>query len=476
MEVICVPLTDTINISLQTGTFPDTMKHADVSPLYQSKSKEEKGNYRPISLLITLSKIIEKIMYKHTYNFLELTNQLYVSQYGFRKKYSCKQVVSELLSEILKGHEKKKKTLAVFLDLSKTFDTLDHKILFSKLERYGIRGAALEWYQSYLKSHTMRVKCYVGENTLTYSERHVVEYGTPQGSCLGSLPFLIFTNDLHLNLLYTNCILFADDTTIYMTHDNDNYLQWCVKHDLSIISDWFCANKLTLNIGKSVCMIFNKTSQKDAVVQIHIGKIALPVATEFKFLGTWIDKDLNWRCHVNNVIVKIKRNMQLLRQGQHFLSPHAKVVLYFAEFYSHLSYSAITWDNMINKSQINKLESLQKNCFKLIRPTKPMLSFTQLVMLQNLKLGYKLHNKHLHLPKKIREACEMDIDHRSLQKMHRYNTRNKNLLRTPRGNSQNYRSSFLMKSIVDFNNLPTEIKGIKCEKIFVTSCKNHLLT
>ena len=463
-------------MSLKTGNFLERMKHADVSPLYKSNSREDKGNYRPISLLITFSKVMEKIMYKCTYNFLENTNQLYVSQYGFRKKHSCEQAVSELLSEILKGQEKKKKTLAVFLDLSKAYDTLLHDILFSKLNRCGIRGIALDWYCSYLKNRTMRVKCYTDNNILSYSERHTVEYGTPQGSCLGPLLFLIFSNDLHLNLLNTSCILFADDTTICAMHDNDNYLQWCIEHDLQIVADWFCANKLTLNIRKSVSMTFTKPGQSETDIKVKIGNTELPVATEFKFLGTWLDKHLNWRKHVNNIIVKIKRNIQLLREGQHFLTDHAKIVLYFAQIYSHLSYSAITWGNMINKLQNNKIEALQKKCFVLIKMTKPLLLFNQLVKLQNFKLGHKLQNKHLHLPNKIRKACEMDINSQSLKKKHNYNTRNKDLLKTPKAIGQPYQCSFLVRSIVDFNNLPNEIKDIRCEHFFVTKCKNHLLT
>ena len=131
---------------------------------------------------------------------------------------------------------------------------------------------------------------------------------------------------------------------------------------------------------------------------------------------------------------------------------------------------------MINKSQTNKIEALQKKCFGMIKTTKPMLLFNQLVILQNFKLGYKLHNRHSHLPNKIREACETDTNSKSLKKKHNYNTRNKDLLKTPKAIGQPYQHSFLVRSIVDYNNLPNEIKGIRCEHSFVTKCKNHLLT
>ena len=153
--VISMPLSSVFNTSLETGTFPSRMKGADISPLYKSKSKLKKGNYRPISLMITMSKILEKIVYKHTYTFLEKMNQLYNSQYGFRAKHSCEQAVSELLSEIGKGHEQNKLTVVIFLDLSKAFNTLSHKVLLNKLYKYGIWGTTLDWFKSYLTERTL---------------------------------------------------------------------------------------------------------------------------------------------------------------------------------------------------------------------------------------------------------------------------------------------------------------------------------
>ena len=231
------------------------MKLTDMIPLYKSKEKNLVNNFRPISLLITLSKILEKLMHKRVYAYLEENNLIYNSQYGFRPRHSCENAVSELISVILKGHELKKSTVAVFLHLSKAFDTLDHEILLSKLERYGIRGLANKWFESYLSNHKLRCKLKTDYQD-EYSAEYPVEYGAPQGSVLGPLLFLLFTNDLHTHLEYCCSILFADDTTIYMTHQNLTYINHCIEHDLRIVSDWFRVNSLSLNLSKTVTMLF----------------------------------------------------------------------------------------------------------------------------------------------------------------------------------------------------------------------------
>ena len=227
------------------------MKKADVVPLYKASDQQETNNYRPISLLLTISKLLEKIMYKRTYSFLETGNQIYISQYGFRTSHSCENAICELVSEIIKSKQDGMYTLAVFLNLSKAFDSLEHDALLKKLYKYGIRGVAYKWFESYLSKRQMRVKCNVASSgKLEYSNYMNVSYGTPQGSCLGPLIFLIFTNDLYRHLVYSSAILFADDITLHKTHRNLTYLKWCFEDDLSTLSDWFAANKLTLNLGK----------------------------------------------------------------------------------------------------------------------------------------------------------------------------------------------------------------------------------
>ena len=212
---------------------------------------------------MTLLKLLEKIVYGKVYHFLNDTNQIYNSQYGFRSGHNCENVIGELLSAVLKGFQSNKYTVGVFLDLSKAFDTLKHSILLEKLHYYGIWGTALNWFCSYLNNRKLRVKCCVTSSDKTeYSEYQSVTYGTPQGSCLGPLIYLIFTNNLAKNLPFCNSIMFADDTTLYKTHNNLRYLKWSIEQDMIVLMDWFRANRLTLNLEKTACILFRKGGNK----------------------------------------------------------------------------------------------------------------------------------------------------------------------------------------------------------------------
>ena len=210
---------EVFNKSMTVGEFPNIMKLAEVAPLYKSKEHCLENNYRPISLLTTISKILEKIMYHHVYTFLQVTGQIYSNQYGFRANHSCEHAVGQVIGTVVKGLENHQYIACVLLDLSKAFDTIDHEILLHKLELYGIRGQTLSWFESYLSDCKLRVKCRtVSDPRETMSDEHVVHHGTPQGSCLGPLIFLLFVNDLHLNLHDSDCIQFADDTTLVFRH------------------------------------------------------------------------------------------------------------------------------------------------------------------------------------------------------------------------------------------------------------------
>ena len=230
------------------------MKMAEVILIYKNKNVEQYTNYRPISLLPSLSKIMEKVIYKRVYNFLNLNKLFYPSQYGFRPKCSTTHAIAQLTAHILEALDNKKHTIGVFLDLSKAFDTINHETLLHKLHHYGIRGLALEWFRSYLSGR----KQYVHFNGMD-SDTEDVTCGVPQGSVLGPLLFIIYTNDLPNALRDSGCILFADDTTLFQSLQDINMIINNLSQELEKLTDWFRANKLSLNINKTNYIIFTNT-------------------------------------------------------------------------------------------------------------------------------------------------------------------------------------------------------------------------
>ena len=154
-EYICIPMTYLFNEFMTTGVFPDIMKIAEVVSLYKGKARYEVENYRPISLLLTISKLLEKLIYSRVYDFLISSNQLYQSQYGFQRNHACEHAVGEFISEVVKNSQLGKITVGIFLDLSKVFDTFEHSVIYKKLERYSIRGKALDWFKSYLSNRKL---------------------------------------------------------------------------------------------------------------------------------------------------------------------------------------------------------------------------------------------------------------------------------------------------------------------------------
>ena len=212
---------------------------------------------------------------------------MYDSQYGFRRKGSCEQAVLELVSSVLQAKEQSQHSAAMFLDLSKAFDTLDHTILLRKLDLYGLTGICNNWFESYLKDRTLVTK-------LTTSDKKTVKsevYGTAQGSCLGPLIFIVFCNDIHLLPTYRRIIMFADDTILICNHKNIKFLKYVLEHDMSILTNWFTANKLSLNVNKMVLLKFWPEGKK---FNIEVEGVSIGNLNYTKFLGIMVDVELTW--------------------------------------------------------------------------------------------------------------------------------------------------------------------------------------
>ena len=331
----------------------------------------------------------------------------------------------ELVSLIIKGKQEGLYTLALFIDLSKAFDTVDHEVLLNKLDKYGIRGVVNKWFRSYLTDRKMRVKCTISSTgKCESSEYRSLTYGAPQGSCLGPLIFLIFTNDLNNQIENSNSILFADDTTLYKTHRNLNYLKWSLEDDLTRLSDWFKANKLTMNIDKTVCVLFHKNPNSEKI-SISIENMSFSNAKEVKFLGMWLDENLSWSSHINKLILKISRNSNLVSKNK--MPKEKKVLIYHAHIGSHIQYGITLWGNSASITQIKKVQKIQDSCIRYIKHNqtkhdleKPLqiLSIESMIALANYRFGYKLMHKLL--PTKTSEICLYDSRNKTLLPKHHY--------------------------------------------------------
>ena len=329
----------------------------------------------------------------------------------------------------------------------------------------------------------MRVKNKCHDNHVNlHSSWFDLTHGAPQGSCLGPLLFLIFCNDLSSNLNYLSCIQFADDTTLYYADKNLDVLKCCVEHDLNIILDWFRANSLTLNVEKTNFLLFAPDKRKHAVY-LNVDKVTICPSNKTKFLGVILDDKLEWTEHVKSILTKMKRNYNLMRLGANLLSKHSLKIVYYAHVYSHLSYCISIWGSMTSVKQITKLKIQQDKCMRLIDSRLAtdqvyvkyrILQLDHLIDLELCKMGFKLQLNEL--PVNLLDTFKSDSKGDSLEKTHRYNTRQKNEPNLPSTSSKKYHQSFLFQGIKRYSTLPSKIKSITKYNRFISALKNEYLT
>ena len=343
-----------INQSLFTGIFPDKLKTAIVSPIYKGKNTDPHvfGNYRPISLLQTISKIIEKIVHKQLYDYMSQQRLFNNSQYGFRKNHSTEYATMEFIDMAMHEIDKGLMPFSIFIDLSKAFDTLDHQILLNKLKHYGIQGVQLNWFKSYLTERTQFVT-YNG----VVSDPMKITTGVPQGSVLGPLLFLIYINDLSNASKALHAILFADDTNLLGTMStfytfepktkvDFDTLSNRINEELSNINEWLEINKLSLNVGKTKYMIFHNRQRKiDNYTNLTLKINGQPIerTSSFNFLGIVINEFLTWTNHISYISQKINPVVGLLNRLKHQLPTRILKMIYNSLILSRLHYGNILW-------------------------------------------------------------------------------------------------------------------------------------
>ena len=243
-KVLSKPISDLCNLSIISEKFPDPCKVAKLKPLYKKGSVTDPCNYRPISLLPLISKVIEKVIHNQTSTFLNSKNLLYNYQSGFRKKHSTDFCLSYLNDKILKGFDRGMMTGMILIDLQKAFDTIDHDVLLQKLYAIGFSKRTVNWFKSYLSNRSFKVN--LGNN---FSQHASVSCGVPQGSILGPLLFLIYVNDMS-QAVKCHLFLYADDSCLVCQHKDINEIEKPLNVNFSSICDWFVDNKLSIHFGE----------------------------------------------------------------------------------------------------------------------------------------------------------------------------------------------------------------------------------
>ena len=260
------------------------------------------------------------------------------------------------------------------------------------------------------------------------------------------------------------------------------YLRYCIETELLGVQDWFNANKLTLNVTKSVYLLFNAHGQKNIEFKLSLNGIEIPCVRYAKLLGTWIVDKLTWEIHANKLLAKLKCGIGMLQRSKHLLTSKARRCLYFGQIHSNLCYCLSIWGTMMQKRSKTLLTNAQRKAVKLIDTSMGIdevfshyniLTLEQLTRLEQCKLGYKLCNNLLLTS--LSMSMKLDHNNQSIVKSHRYPTRNKSVPNLPTATDSKYCTSFLFKAITEFSGLNAALHDAKTLSAFTKQCKKHLI-
>ena len=383
LHEVAGPLAHIFNLSMQTGIFPSRMKTSKTVPIFKNvDSRLDPNNFRPVSIIDAWSKIFEKIVSIFLLAFLFQNNFFYKNQFGFLKGRSTDQAVLQIINYVTKELNEGKLAAACFLDVQKAFDTVNHEILYVKLENAGVRGVALNWFKSYLSERKQKVL--IG-STFSDSIEDII-LGVIQGSIIGVLLFLIFMNDIYKCSAALYSILFADDITSLLSSNNFDSLQTELNAELKNVCTWYRANKMVIHPKKSKLLVFRPNNrlipdqfniflddnEPGLFDPLKINKLKLITNSNddikdrsVRVLGVYLDEKLNFEYHIGHVKAKVNKAIFGLSRVKNIFSYESLRLIYFANIHSHLNYCNLMYC-MVPKKFINKIFLAQKRAVRII--------------------------------------------------------------------------------------------------------------
>lgn len=476
LEFSLPALTHIINFSLMTGTFPQTWQTAHVRPLPKSDNALDPSDYRPISILPTLSKVLEKIVRKQIEEFLTKNNLLDNFQSGFRSGRSTQTALLKVTEDMRKTLDDGEVTILTLLDFSKAFDSVDHDILIAKCRNIGFSEPTLSWISKYFENRRQIVV--VGDEVSSINN---ITRGVPQGSVLGPLFFLIYVNDLHNALSSCQYHLYADDLQIYISGKlcEISSLIHRTNCNLASLHKWSMQNGLLLNPKKSQLIIIgssrsHKLLNNMDIPKVMLDQVAIPRFSQVKNLGIMIDEKLNWEPQVRKVCQKVYAVLHSLKCVGKCLPVKAKETLIKSLLYPHLDYGDIIYNNL-NKSLADTLQRVQNACIRFVYDIKKYDHIS----------GYYKSNNILKLEHRRRYHC-LSLIYKIINFSSPSYLANVELLTSSRFQEQKLcsipksRSVFLNKSFTVstaklWNNLPPYVRNCRTLKLFKKRLLNFLL-
>ena len=338
-DLIVPSLTKLFNKSLQFKQYPSEWKQASVIPIHKKDSKTDVNNYRPVSLTSCISKLMERTVFKHVYNYIRENNIISEFQSGFTPGDSTVCQLADIYHTLCNALDRQKDVRMIFCDISKAFDKVWHEGLLYKMENIGVTGGLLDWFQSYLADRQQRVALQ-GQS----SDWGKVKAGVPQGSVLGPILFLVYINDLASSV---NCgiRMFADDTCLYLTTNNPIESTEILDSNLNIVWEWAHNWLVKFNPAKTKTLTFTRKRNLVDYPDLHFGDTPVSLVQTHKHLGVTFQPDLAWGTHLEEKITKATSMLNMLKPFKYRLSRKALELIYFTFIRPVLDYGDILWSN-----------------------------------------------------------------------------------------------------------------------------------
>lgn len=450
-----------INESLEKGIFPENWKLSYISPTPKVPKPENCEDYRPINKVPIYEKLLETVVKNQLFQYCDKYNILSKNQSGFRPAHSCETSLVNIYDKWLREIDiNNNYVLVVFLDFKRAFETVDRNLLISKMKKMGLGGRVIKWFLSYLTGRSQRIK--LGRN---FSDILAIAFGVPQGTILGPLLFILFVNDIEIDLdCFVNML--ADDTAIYLVGPNLADLVVQMNLILKKLYRWICENSLALNIKKTKYMIIANRSNLNKVVEspiIRISQDSIDRVLSYKYLGVILDQMLNLKEHVSSVINKVAKKLYLLNRVGRYFPSKTRLLLYKSLVGPHIDYCSPLL-LVMNQNEIAQLQKLQNRAMRYVTgfnrytPIDTLFAETRLlsvkkrVLLRSLILCHKI--KLGVVPPYLIERLDVASN------VHNYNTRNNDDRFYVERTDKRLKKTIFGDGVIAYNRLPPEVKQL----------------